>query len=100
MIRKSLGWTTAVLLVLLAGFVAVALVRWDRTFEAPMPDIRASTDPEVIAAGRYLAYGPAHCANCHVSPEHSPALDRGEEPPLSGGVAFQVPPGTFRTPNL
>lgn len=64
MIRKILGWTAAVLLVLVAGFVAAVLLRWDRTFEAPLPDIRASTDPDVIATGRYLAYGPAHCANC------------------------------------
>jgi mono/diheme cytochrome c family protein len=100
MIRKILVWTVAVLLVLVAGFVIAVQLRWDRTFDATLPDIRASTDPDVIAAGRYLAYGPAHCANCHVPPELHPALERGEEPPLSGGGAFHPPPGTFRTPNL
>ena len=100
MIRKMVRWTAAVLLLLVVGAVLAVLLRWDRTFEAPLPDIHASTDPDVVAAGRYLAYGPAHCANCHVPPELHPALERGEEPPLSGGVEFRPPPGTFRTPNL
>jgi mono/diheme cytochrome c family protein len=100
MMRRILGWTAALLLVLIVGFVVTVLQRWDRTFEAPLPDIHASGDPNVIATGRYLVYGPAHCANCHVRPEQSPALARGEEPPLSGGVSFHLPPGTFRAPNL
>ena len=100
MIRKTLRWTAAVLLLVVVAGVLTVLLRWDRTFEAPLPDIVASTDPDVIAAGWYLAYGPAHCANCHVPPELHAALERGEEPPLSGGVAFHPPPGTFRTPNL
>ena len=100
MIRKMLGWTAALLLLLAAALAVTVLLRWDRTFEAPLPDIAASSDPDVIATGRYLAYGPAHCANCHVPPELGPALDRGEEPPLAGGVTFHLPPGTFRTPNL
>jgi mono/diheme cytochrome c family protein len=90
----------AVLLVVIVGLVITVLVRWDRTFDAPVPDIHASTDSAVIARGRYLAYGPAHCAYCHNTTETAAALDRGEQPPLSGGAVFAIPVGTFRTPNL
>lgn len=100
MIWKVLRRTGAVLLVLLVGFVVTVLLRWRRTFDEPLPDIHASTDSTVIATGRYLAYGPAHCAYCHTTAETAPALDRGEQPPLSGGFVFNIPPGTFRTPNL
>ena len=88
------------LLVIIVGLVITVLLRWDRTFDVPLPDIRASTDSGVIAAGRYLAYGPAHCSYCHTTAETAPALDRGEQPPLSGGFVFELPVGTFRTPNL
>ncbi len=93
-------WVGGVLLVLVLGLVVTVLLRWRRTFDVPLPDIHASTDSAVIATGRYLAYGPAHCAYCHTTAETAPALDRGEQPPLSGGFIFQIPPGTFRTPNL
>ncbi|HMA43118.1 MAG TPA: c-type cytochrome [Gemmatimonadales bacterium] len=100
MIRKILVWTTAAILILLAGLAVVVLLRWDRTFDAPLPAIRASTDSAVIARGRYLVYGPAHCAYCHNAAETVAALDRGEQPPLAGGFVFHLPVGTFRAPNL
>lgn len=98
--RKILLRAAAVLAVVGAALVATVLTRWDRTFDAPMPDIGASTDSAVIATGRYLAYGPAHCAYCHNTAESGAALDRGEQPPLAGGFVFKLPVGTFRTPNL
>src|SRR5215471_18237132 len=100
MIWKILRWTGGALLLLIGSFVVAVLLRWRRTFDEPLPDIHASTDSAVIATGRYLAYGPAHCAYCHTTLETAPALDKGEQPPLSGGFVFAIPPGTFRTPNL
>ena len=100
MLWKIVRRIALVLLVLIVGFVITVLVRWDRTFDVPLPDIHASTDSAVIARGRYLAYGPAHCAYCHNTAETAAALDRGEQPPLSGGLVFHLPVGTFRTPNL
>ena len=100
MVWKIVRWTVGVLLVLLVGVFVTVQLRWRRTFDDPLPDIHASTDSAVIAAGRYLAFGPAHCAYCHTTAETGPALDRGEQPPLSGGFVFDIPPGTFRTPNL
>jgi mono/diheme cytochrome c family protein len=49
----------------LAGYVSYT---WDRTWDAPLPDIHASTDPAVIRRGEYLVFGPAHCSECHTSP--------------------------------
>jgi mono/diheme cytochrome c family protein len=79
---------------------AAGQVRWDRTFDIAKPDLVASTDPEVIARGRYIAYGPAHCAVCHTKADVWPALEAGHEPPLSGGYAFELPFGKVRSANL
>lgn len=100
MVWRIVRWVGGVLLVIILLLVGTVLLRWKRTFDVALPDIHASTDSAVIATGRYLAYGPAHCAYCHTTAETAPALDRGEQPPLSGGFVFNIPPGTFRTPNL
>jgi len=99
-IVKVALWVVGIAAVLVLALLVTALVRWDRTFDVPYPAIRATTDSAVIARGRYLAYGPAHCAACHVAPEDTAALRAGGEPPLSGGHAFVIPPGTFYVPNL
>ena len=41
-------------------------VSWNRSWNVPMPDVKASSDPAVIARGEYLATGPAHCVECHM----------------------------------
>ena len=81
--------------------VAVILVRANRTFDAPYPEIHASKDPAVIARGAYLAYGPAHCVNCHTSGEaQKAASEQGATPPLFGGNIFHLGVGNVHTPNL
>jgi mono/diheme cytochrome c family protein len=100
LIRSIVGVLSVVVLavLLLAG---VAQARWDRTFdEPPMPELRASTDSAVIARGRYLAYGAAFCAGCHTTVDKAPAVDAGQELPLSGGHVWDIPPGLIRSPNL
>ncbi len=42
----------AVLVVLIAGLVVYVQVAWNKKFEAPYPDIKASTDSAVIARGK------------------------------------------------
>lgn len=83
----------AVVLVLVlctAGLAIAVVIREDRTFDAPYPQLAASTDPAVIERGRYLVMGPAHCISCHGDAQ-------GE---LSGGLAFHLPVGTVHAPNL
>lgn len=92
--RIAIGF--AVFLVLGTAAVAVAVVvREDRTFEAPYPDIQASKDPAVIERGRYLVTGPANCVSCHAA-----VGDHGEEPHLVGGLAFELPIGTVYARNI
>lgn len=96
------GAAALALVVVLAagGLSGVALTRWDRTFDAPYPSIEASDDPAVIEYGRYLVYGPMHCAYCHTPKSQHAALDAGEMLPLIGGYTVAIPPGRFHMPNL
>lgn len=91
----------AVLLVLavLGLFITVQLT-YQKTFEAPYPDISASTDSAAIARGKYLVYGPAHCAHCHSPMEDLKRVDDGELVPLSGGFNFNLPIGMVHAPNI
>jgi len=62
--------------------------------DTPMPDVVASTDPEVIERGRYLVLGPAHCVACHGTYEgFSPSRDADVRTlALSGGYVFDMGP--------
>lgn len=77
---------------------AFTLVRANRTFEAPYPDVRASRDPAVLERGRYLVEGAAHCGECHGAVDPPAATRVGR--PLIGGMQFTLPVGTFRVPNI
>jgi len=89
-----------ILAMALVSLAAYSEIQWDRLYDAPMPDIHASTDPDVIEQGRYLVYGPAHCAACHTPLERHGELEQGVAVPLTGGYEFALPLGTIRTANL
>ena len=97
---RYVGVVVGLILLTAAGGVGVAQLRWDRTFTAPGSTLRATNDSLVVARGRYLAFGPAKCANCHSAKDAETALRQGVEVPLSGGREFVLPVGTFRMPNL
>ncbi|HLP19828.1 MAG TPA: c-type cytochrome [Chitinophagales bacterium] len=99
-IGKVLKWTGIAFFGLIALLVVTVFIRYDRTFEEPYPDIHASTDSAVIARGKYLAYGPAHCAVCHTTAKDSLALENGEYVPMSGGRLFNMEIGKQYTANL
>ena len=99
-ILLSVGGVVAVVLFAVSGLVGFSAVSWDNPLDVEEPALRASTDPDVIEQGRYLAYGPAHCAYCHTTADKWPALDAGEQVPLTGGGEFRIPLGVFRAPNL
>jgi len=100
MIRKVLLWLGAAVVLVIAVLAVTISVRWDRRFQAPYPKLAASRDSAVIARGRYLAYGPAHCSDCHTAPADYASLETGSSPSLSGGLEFPIPLGTIRVPNL
>ena len=98
--KKILLRTLAVLVIIVAGLVIFIFVSWSKKHEAPYPEIKSSTDSAIIARGKYLAFGPAHCASCHTPMDKLEAVDKGLEIPLSGGWELDIPPGIFRAPNL
>ena len=100
MLRRVLALVGAlVVLMVLGGGVFVA-ARQHLTFDAPYPNVSASTDSAVIARGRYLVRDLAPCATCHGDPSQRAANARGEDVPLVGGFVFDIPPGKFYTRNL
>jgi mono/diheme cytochrome c family protein len=100
MIKNILLGLLILVAVVAIGFVTMVFTRYDRTFEAPYPEIKASTDSAVIARGRYLALGTAHCANCHAPMADFKKVDQGEEVSLSGGFNFELPIGKIYAPNI
>lgn len=94
---KRIAIGTVVTLILGTTALAVAVVlRENRTFDRPYPEIAASTDPAVIARGKYLVTGPAHCVTCHATP----GTPHSAEPHLTGGFAFTLPIGTVYSRNI
>lgn len=98
--KNFLKWTSIVLLVLITGISIVTATRQHLTFKAPYPNIKASTDSNIIARGKALIYGPAHCANCHAPANKEVEVNEGKEVPLSGGIVFDLPIGKLYAKNL
>jgi mono/diheme cytochrome c family protein len=98
--RKFLKWTGIILLVIIMGLSVTVMGRQHIKFEAPYPNIKSTTDSAVIARGKSLVFGPAHCANCHAPIEMEAAVNRGEEVSLSGGRNFDIPVGVIYAKNL
>jgi hypothetical protein len=65
MIKKILKWTGIILLLLILAVTVVTASRQNLKYDAPYPDIKASTHSNLIARGKELIYGPAHCTDCH-----------------------------------
>jgi mono/diheme cytochrome c family protein len=97
---KILKWFALTFAAVVVLFIIYAMVRPDETFEAPYPEITASTDSTLIARGKYLVYGPAHCAYCHSPSTEFQKVEAGKIVPLSGGNVFALPIGNIYVPNI
>jgi mono/diheme cytochrome c family protein len=97
--RHLLGGTILFLAFVFVMALVVTEMRSRRTFDAPHPAISASRDPAIVERGRYLAYGPAGCAYCHVPRDRWAELDKTELP-MSGNHMFRLPFGDLYAPNL
>ncbi|SHE99062.1 c-type cytochrome [Flavisolibacter ginsengisoli] len=101
MIRKILKWTLIVVLIIIAGVTLTTIFRQHLKYDAPYPNIKASTDTAIIARGKHLVVGPAHCIDCHSPlPNKDSLLNHGQEVLPVGGFAFDLPFGKFYTRNL
>lgn len=102
MLKKILfGLGGLIILVLVSLFIFIQ-VSWNKVHELPYPDLKTSTDSAVLARGKYLVNGPAHCSACHVGGyQELINADKGEAEPLKGGVKFPLGPlGVIYTRNL
>ncbi|MBL7810713.1 MAG: cytochrome c [Bacteroidetes bacterium] len=99
---KFLKWTGIVLGTVIVLLLTFVLLTWDKKYDAPYPDITASKDSAVIARGKYLANGPAHCGICHTPMDKIMAVENNKEASdFSGGWELSFPSfGTFRAPNI
>jgi len=98
--KKILLYLVTILLLVIAGFFIFVQSTWNKKHEAPYPDIKASTDSAVIARGKYLVFGPAHCAECHGDMNKMKELAAGEIIPLCGGWELPIDPGIMRARNI
>lgn len=98
--KKILKWTGIILLVLISGITITVMARQNLKFDAPYPNITASTDSAVILKGKNLIFGPAHCADCHFKGNADSLLSLGQEVPLSGGFEFKLPIASIFTKNI
>jgi mono/diheme cytochrome c family protein len=100
MLKKILLGSLILIVSIIVIFLITIHIRYTRTFEAPYPEITASTDSAIIERGRYLALGPAHCATCHAPIKDLQRVEKGEQVPLSGGFTFVLPIGKVFAPNI
>lgn len=97
---RFLKWFGIVLLFIITGLYITVELRQNRKFDAPYPNIKASTDTAIIARGKSLAFGPAHCADCHAPKEFKDQVAKGMEAPLSGGNLFDLPIAKIYSKNI
>ncbi|HVW60878.1 MAG TPA: cytochrome c [Puia sp.] len=99
-ILKIAKWTGLILLTLFTGLSLTIASRQNLHYDAPYPDIHASTDSAVIARGKHLVYSSAHCIDCHQRANADSLIALGQEVPLSGGVLFDLPVGKIYSKNI
>ncbi len=102
MIKKIILGLLALVVLFLAGFLLYVQMSWDKKYDIDYPELTSTTDSAVIAHGKYLVLGPAHCMDCHagtlddlIKAEKDPTM------PLKGGLIIPMGPmGTIPVPNL
>jgi mono/diheme cytochrome c family protein len=102
--KKAILWgagALVVLLLLLVAFAGYRLAVFPPTYpDVPFPDLKASTDPEVIAEGKYLVEAVAHCTACHTRAEDYLGKDVAGLAPSGGHEWKMGPMGTLRSANI
>jgi mono/diheme cytochrome c family protein len=99
-VLRTIAWIAGSIAMLLIAATLYAIAAYQRSWNLPLPEILASSDPSVIARGRYIVYGPGRCADCHVGDADRERLLDGDEPPLTGGSGETTFIGKWTAPNL
>ena len=102
MLKKILLILLSLIVIVVLGLYFYIQASYNKKYDWPAPALKTSTDSMVIARGKYLVEGPAHCVSCHVSGfDDLVAADSGKIVDLVGGVGFPMGPlGTLYTRNL
>lgn len=91
----------SIIVVLIVGAIVYVLSVWDTKYNAPYPNIQSVSDSTVIARGKYLTTGPAHCIACHTPNEKAADIEAGAIIPFSGGWELTLDGVvTLRAPNI
>jgi mono/diheme cytochrome c family protein len=101
--KKIILGIIAIIVIGILSIVVYINLSWKKDFSEQFPvdtGLNVIADSANIARGKYLAYGPAHCAHCHVPFERLLDVENGEEVPFTGGFGLDIPPGKFNAPNI
>lgn len=98
--KKILKWTGIVLLLLITTLAITVAARQNLKYDAPYPDIKASTDSAIILKGKQLVFGPAHCADCHSKANPDSLMALGQPVVLTGGFEFKLPIASIYSKNI
>ena len=103
MLKKITFGILAVIAITIASLIVYVNFNWQKDFSERYPvnaKLIAPSDSASVAWGKYLAYGPAHCAHCHAPVESLNDVEKGIEVPFTGGFGLEIPPGKFNAPNI
>jgi len=99
-LKKIIKWFGIIVILLVTGISITVIARQNLKYDAPYPDIKASTDTAVIERGRHLVYSTAHCIDCHNRLNSDSLLALGQDIPLTGGFRFDLPLGKVYSKNI
>src|SRR5262245_39175556 len=102
MVLKVVAGLLGLLVLAVGGLAAYIQLTWQKDYSAiEKPAVKASTDPQVIARGEYLAHSVAHCSICHAPKEVTEKRQSGEHPAMAGGYVWKMGPmGTLYSRNI
>ena len=98
--KKIMKWTGIVILVLILCLSVTVMSRQNVHYDRPYPAVTASADTAIINRGRNIVFGAGHCADCHSKTNVDSILKLGQDVPLIGGNAFNLPFGKIYTKNI
>jgi mono/diheme cytochrome c family protein len=99
-LKKILKWTGLVILFIIVAFSITTAARQNLKYDAPYPEIKASSDTTVINRGKHLVLSTAHCIDCHYKGNADSLINLGQEVPLTGGTLFDLPVGKIYSKNI
>src|SRR4030095_4534529 len=100
-LKKFLKWTGIVLAGIVAILIISGTILYNKKYDAPYPEIHASTDSAMIVHGRHLVMATAHCVQCHITPSDEQLSLNGEEVALAGGgYPLEFPGGKIFSSNI